>query len=404
MSDAFTSLAGEERRGYLEGILDHAERLMRDAVGALPDGVYTGRSGYENDCFDPLDVPIVAAVTIRGEEARVDFTGTGPQIRGFKNSSLANTYSSVYSALSTFFEPTIPRNEGTFRGVMIIAPEGSVVNARSPAPVTMCTVFPAQQIMHAVWEALGKAAPDRACAGWGMNMFPNTSGPDRDGRTVVMYHWGGTSAGGAVDGRDGFDQVGPMCTFGGLLLPNAEMSEQLFPVRIERQELRTDAAGAGEYRGRTGVEYSVDVLSPAEYSFRAEGIQVARAYGTNGGGFGRPGGNRVTPVGGETFEPPDYGLSRFGPARPEIASSGGGGWGDPLDRDPERVRTDVRDGVVSERAAEEVYGVVVETGSLDATATAARRARMRLDRNEGKREGPIPHDERESPTDRRSPS
>ena len=383
VAGTLADLAPDERRGYLEGILDHGERLMRDAIRELPDGTYVGRSGYDNDCFEPLDVPIVATVTVSGGTARIDFTGTGAQIRGFKNSSLANTCSSVYSALSTFFDPSIPRNEGTFRCVEIVAPEGTVVNARAPAPVTMCTVFPAQQIMHAVWEALGKAAPERACAGWGMNMFPNTSGPDRDGRTVVMYHWGGASAGGAVKGRDGFDQVGPMCTFGGLLLPNAEMSEQLFPVRVLRQELRSDSGGAGEYRGGTGVEYSVDVLSPAEYSFRAEGVHVARASGTNGGASGVPGANRVTPAGGEPFEPPDYGIRRLGPARLEITSSGGGGWGDPLDRDPERVLADVRDGVVGERAAGEVYGVVIEAGAVDARDTGLRRARLRRARHRG---------------------
>lgn len=383
VAGTLADLAPGERRGYLEGILDHGERLMRDAIRELPDGTCTGRSGYDNDCFEPLDVPIVVTVTVSGETARIDFTGTGAQIRGFKNSSLANTCSSVYSALSTFFDPSIPRNEGTFRCVEIVAPEGTVVNARAPAPVTMCTVFPAQQIMHAVWEALGKAAPQRACAGWGMNMFPNTSGPDRDGRTVVMYHWGGASAGGAVKGRDGFDQVGPMCTFGGLLLPNAEMSEQLFPVRVLRQELRSDSGGAGEYRGGTGVEYSVDVLSPAEYSFRAEGVHVARASGTNGGAAGVPGANRVTPAGGEPFEPPDYGIRHLGPARLEITSSGGGGWGDPLDRDPERVLADVRDGVVGERAAGEVYGVVIEAGAIDARGTGLRRARLRRARHRG---------------------
>ena len=127
----------------------------------------------------------------------------------------------------------------------------------------------------------------------------------------------------------------------------------------------------------------MDVLSPAEYSFRAEGVHVARAGGTNGGASGVPGANRVTPAGGEPFEPPDYGIRRLGPARLEITSSGGGGWGDPLDRDPERVLADVRDGVVGERAAGEVYGVVIEAGAVDARGTGLRRARLRRARHRG---------------------
>jgi N-methylhydantoinase B len=379
VAEALTRVGAQSGLAYFDGILDHGEKMMREAVAALPDGVYTGESGFENDCFVPLDVPIQVAITVRGDEATVDFTGSGPQIRGFKNSSLANTYSSVYSAFSAFFDPAIPRNEGTFRGVSIVAPEGSIVNARPPAPVTMCTVFPAQQIIHACWQALGRADPDNACAGWGMNMFPNTSGPDREGRTVVMYHWGGASAGGAVAGRDGFDQVGPMCTFGGLILPNAEMSEQLYPVRIRRQELRCDGGGAGQHRGGSGVEYEVDVLAAAEWSFRAEGIQAARAYGTNGGQAGVPGTYAVTPEKGERFVPPDYGVRHLGPGHLEISSTGGGGWGDPLDRDAAAVLRDVRDGVVSAAAADSVYGVIVSDGGrdIDAYATAARRAALR---------------------------
>ncbi|MCP5367972.1 MAG: hydantoinase B/oxoprolinase family protein [Hyphomicrobiales bacterium] len=371
VAEALDRLGADTGLAYFEGILDHGERMMRQAVAELPDGTYLGESGFDNDCFEPMDIPIRVAITVQGDAATVDFTGCSPQIRGFKNSSLANTYSSVYSAFSSFFDPAIPRNEGTFRGVDIVAPRGTIVNSEPPAPVTMCTVFPAQQIMHACWQALGAADPERACAGWGMNMFPNTSGPDREGRTVVMYHWGGTSAGGAVKGRDGFDQVGPMCTFGGLLLPNAEMSEQLFPVRVRRQELRCDSAGPGQFRGGTGVEYEVEVLAEAEWSFRAEGVHTPRAYGVNHGQAGKTGAYRVLPRGGEAFEPPDYGVRHLGPAHLWLSSSGGGGWGDPLDRDPDRVLGDLLDGVISEAAARDCYGVVLAPGgqAVDAAAT-----------------------------------
>ena len=104
------------------------------------------------------------------------------------------------------------------------------MNARPPAPLTMCTVFPAHEIMHMIWWALGQAVPERGIAGWGKNVFPVTAGRDADGATWVMYHWGGNSGAGAVDGRDGFNQMGPMITLGGLVIPNAETYEQLYPV------------------------------------------------------------------------------------------------------------------------------------------------------------------------------
>jgi N-methylhydantoinase B len=368
-----------EGRQCFAGVLDHGESLMREAMARLPDGVYEGESGFDDDCFEDVTLPIQVKITIAGEEATVDFTGTADQIRGFKNSSVANTYSSVYSALSTFFDPSIPRNEGTFRSVTVIAPEGTLVNARPPAPMTMCTVFPAQQIIHSIWQALGKADPSRACAGWGMNAFPLSSAAGYDGHVSTMYHWGAASGGGAVDGRDGFVQVGPMCAFGALILPNAEMSEQLYPVRVQRQELRLDGAGAGKYRGGPGAYYVADILFPSEVSFRAESVKESWSYGTNGGTRGTTSTVTLTPVGGKTYNCPTYGVIDIEPSRLELISGGGGGWGDPLERDADRVLRDVSDEVVSVEAAHDVYGVVLDASrtSVDGQQTDARRQALR---------------------------
>ena len=369
----------EEGRQCLSGVLDHGDALLREATQQLPDGVYEGESGYDDDCFEDVDLKILVKITIEGDETTVDFTGTDDQIRGFKNSSLANTYSSVYSAFSTFFDTSIPRNEGTFRSVTVIAPEGSLVNARSPAPVTMCTLFPAQHMMHAVWQALGKADPENACAGWGMCAFPLSSAAGYDGRMATTYHWGGSPGGGAVSGRDGFPQVSAMSAFGALIIPNAEMSEQLFPVQVHRQELRCDGAGAGMYRGGPGVHYVVDVLLPSEFSFRGEGLRVPRAYGTNGGSAGTINTLRLAPFDGGGFDAPTYGIRNVGPTRIELISGGGGGWGDPLDRPADQVLRDVCDDIVSVEAARETYGVVLDASntSVDVDGTEVKRGSLR---------------------------
>ena len=369
----------EEGRQCLSGVLEHGDALLREATQQLPDGVYEGESGFDDDCFKEVDLKILVKITIEGDETTVDFTGTADQIRGFKNSSLANTYSSVYSAFSTFFETSIPRNEGTFRSVAVIAPEGTLVNARSPAPVTMCTLFPAQHIMHAVWQALGKADPENACAGWGMCAFPLSSAAGYDGRMATTYHWGGSPGGGAVSGRDGFPQVSAMSAFGALIIPNAEMSEQLFPVQVHRQELRCDGAGAGMYRGGPGVRYVVDVLLPSEFSFRGEGLRVPRAYGTNGGSAGTINTLRLAPFDGGGFDAPTYGIRNVGPTRIELISGGGGGWGDPLDRPADQVLRDVCDEIVSVEAARETYGVVLDASntSVDIDGTEVQRESLR---------------------------
>jgi N-methylhydantoinase B len=382
IAERYRRLGLESGRHYMKGIMDHADRRFRQAVRELPDGTYYGEDGYDDDCFVPMDVAIKVAITVDGERLSVDFTGTDPQIRGFKNSSLANTYSSVYTALSTFFDPDMPRNEGTFRCVTVIAPQGTVINALPPAPLTMCTVFPAHQIIQACWRALAGVDPKRACAGWGPNAFPTMSGRDASGQTYVVYHWGGNSGAGAVRGRDGFNQLGPMITLGGLVIPNAEMQEQLFPVQILRQEFRCDTAGAGEYRGGTGVDYVARHLGDVQFSFRAEGIARSRAFGVHGGESGARAMVQVVEGADADFssEPaagnvPTYGVHDHAAGTLRVVSSGGGGWGDPRARDPSKVARDVRDGLVSMQAAERIYGVVVDTsGNVDETATRTCRA------------------------------
>ena len=367
---------------YFEGILAHADRCLRAALNRLPDGVYRADEQFDNDCFDDVVIPLLLTLTKQAGTLTVDFTGTAPQIRGFKNSSLANTYSAVYAGIASFFDADLPRNEGTFRSVRVIAPEGTVVNARSPAPLTMCTVFPAQEIMHMIWKALGQAAPGRAVAGWGKNAFPVTSGRSDTGTTWVMYNWGGNAGAGAVAGRDGFNQMGPMVTLGGLVLPNAETYEQLYPIRVLRQEMRADGGGAGQWRGGTGVEYEVQIESPAEYSFRAEGLGRPTGIGVGGAGDGMGSDVEFVRQDGTLNRPPSFALLREDPGVLRIRSAGGGGFGDPLLRLVADVIRDVRDEAVSVLAAADVYGVVMAPDGItaDDEATRARRQALHADR------------------------
>lgn len=373
------ALAGELGLGsyfsHLAGVLDHAEQRMRQAVAALPDGTYLGEDHTDNDCFKAVDVAVRVALTVKGDSITLDFSGSDPQMEGFKNSSLANTYSAAFLALSAFFDTDIPRNEGTYRCVTVVAPEGSIVNARPPAPMTMNTVFVAHEITHAVWRALAEADPSRACAGWSKTTHNHVTAKNPDGSSWVMYQWHAMGTPGATAERDGFPQMGHLISLGGLDLPNLEFHEQLFPVLYRRWEMRCDAAGPGTRRGGTGVIYEADIPIPATWSFRAEGLITPSGYGVQGGGFGAVGEQWVRPVDGEEFVPPKYGVRRLGPARVIAWTPGGGGWGDPMRRPPEQVLRDVRDGVVSVEAAARDYGVAIaEDGrSVDPERTAALR-------------------------------
>ncbi|MGI9477568.1 MAG: hydantoinase B/oxoprolinase family protein [Hyphomicrobiaceae bacterium] len=357
-------LGAESYFEHMAGVLDHADTCMRTAISALPDGLYLGEDSTDNDCFGKVDVAIRVAIDVQGSTLTLDFSQSDPQIRGFKNSSLANTYSAAYMALSSFFDVSIPRNEGTYRCVTIVAPEGTIVNARPPAPMTMNTVYIAHEIIHAVWRALAKADPSRACAGWSKTVHNNIAGTSPDGRTWVMYQWHAMGTPGATIERDGFPQMGHLISLGGLDLPNLEFHEQVYPVRYRRWEMRTDAAGPGKQRGGTGVCYEADVLVPCTWSFRAEGLDTPSGYGVEGGGTGAAGLKVIEPQGGERFTPPKYGVRHLAPARMIAETPGGGGWGDPLTRLPQLVLRDVRDGVLSIATAERDYGVVISDDGM----------------------------------------
>jgi N-methylhydantoinase B len=247
-----------------------------------------------------------------------------------------------------------------------------MVNPLPPAPMTMCTSHCAFEIINAVWKALAPARPDRAIGGWGKTVHCISSGVNpASNRRFVLYHWHAYPAAGAVAERDGFHTMGGVNTLGGLVLPNVEMYERLYPIRILKYEIRTDSAGAGARRGGAGMHYRARMLVEADYSFRGEGLRAPTGFGVNGGTAGAAG--YLT---AEAYDLPRYGLRRLPPLELEIQSPGGGGWGSPFDRPPEQVLADVRDEVVSRAAAREIYGVAVseDARSIDLQETLRLRA------------------------------
>ena len=385
----FTKLIAEhgldEARACFAAMLDYSEQQMRAALSALPYGTYEGEDVSFTDCFNRTEVRVHVKLQHDNDGLKIDFTGSSPQIKGFKNSSLANTYSAAYMAVLSFLKGDVIRNQGAFRPIRIEAPEGTIVNARYPAAMTMNTSHPAWEIIHAVWKALGKARPDWACAGWGKTVHCISSGQQPDnGERFIMYHWHGFPGAGATSERDGFHTLGGINTLGGLKLPNVESYERLYPVHFYQYEIRKDTAGPGERRGGSGVIYSADVGVPSEYSFRGEGLDLPTGFGVNGGREGAAGAITME-VDGETLKDlPDYGLLHLPPLRIEILSPAGGGWGDPLSRDPIAVQEDVLNEIITEDHAREVYGVVISatTGEIDQLQTKRIRAE-RLDQTAG---------------------
>ena len=352
-------------------VLDHADARFRQVIAALPDGRYEAEEYTDNDCFTAGRFTIRVALTIAGDSLRIDYTGTDPQMRGFKNSPIANTHSLTYVGLASFLGGDIPINEGTFRSAELVLPPGSLVNPNAPAPQTMSTMYMGHEIVHAVWKALAQADPGRACAGWGKTVHGISTGHNKAGEPYVLYHWNALSAAGAVAERDGFHQIGLLGALGGLTVPNVEAYERLYPIRVHRHEIRRDSAGPGERRGGAGIEYEAEVDGEVVQSFRSEGLTYAAAYGTNGGGDGRGAEMTIVSDGNFVNDLPLYGKRSLTNPKFTVRSAGGGGWGDPRLRDPAAVARDVIDGIVSTTAARDIYGVAVDaaTGAIDSAAT-----------------------------------
>ncbi len=363
---------------HTDAILEYAERIVRREIEAIPDGIYRGEDEMAGEGAQAASTRIAVTVTVKGSDVHVDFTGSSPQVRSYKNSSLANTYSAVYVALSTMLGPAIPHNEGSYSMITIHAPEGSVVNPRAPAPVTFSTVHPTYEIIHAIWRAFAAIVPEKVSAGWGKLCHPVTSGRrDGSGELYVLYHMAAQPGAGAYAGRDGFDQVGQLQSLGAITIPNLEIYEQLYPIEFVKHEFRVDTAGPGRHRGGAGVEYSVRMTTATQNNLRGEGLVGPTGFGVNGGGYGAKGALHAVDASGREIALPECGVAELPPCVITVESSGGGGWGDPWTRPPEEVVRDVLDGLLTPDAARTQYGVVIDPArqALDSAATQRLRSR-----------------------------
>jgi len=356
--------------GVLDAILDGAESAMRAEIGAWPEGLYEGESLLDDDGRGRRQIPVRARVTLAGGEAVVDLSGSAKQLDTFLNSSWANTCSAVYVAFMYLTAGRAPVNDGGFRPIQVVAPEGSIVNPRPPAPVGACTTHVGSEIVEAVLLALSPAVPDRAVAGFARRFRYSISGLDgraglrRGGaaanrRRYVWHLFYGRGGAGASAHADGRSNLGVIINPGGVRSPSIELTERQFPFFIQRYEFRPDSGGAGKHRGGLGsiFEMRLEGDEPATINTSGDGVLIPPP-GLNGG---RPGqshdfrlvsGDREYPVpskaAGILLRPGDVLRNR---------SAGGGGYGNPRERDPALVARDLRDGLITPATARNVYGL-----------------------------------------------
>jgi N-methylhydantoinase B len=352
-------------------ILSRSEDVLRRAIGEIPDGDYVGE--VVSDGFaDP--VTLRCTVSVRGDGLTVDFTGSSPQVPWGINVPLCYTASYTTYALKCALAPTVPNNAGTFRAIDVTAPEGSVLNAIRPAPVAARHIIGNFQPL-AVYQALAAALPDRVIAGSSVLWITTVQGRGADGGEFTSTFF----ASGGMGARPGKDGLSATSFPGNIAMTPIEMLESVTGVFVERKGLRTDSAGPGRHRGGVGQDMVFTVDSGDSFNVNTMNDQLLCApFGLEGG---HAGGEAEYEIAGERPERPKA-RTRV-PAGTTVLMSlpGGGGYGDPLERDPAAVAEDVKQGLVSEAAARTEYGVVVRTEDgawvVDASATEGERGERR---------------------------
>ncbi|WP_262175092.1 hydantoinase B/oxoprolinase family protein [Haloarcula laminariae] len=330
---------GETLLDAFDAVIEYSRDRVEAELAELPDGTYRARDVLEGDGVTDEDIPIQAAVTVDGTSIDVDFAGTADQVDGNLNAPLSVAKSAVYFVVRAITDPEIPPNHGCYEPVSVSAPDGSVLNPNPPAAVVGGNVETSQRVTDVTLAALATAVPNKVPAG-GQGTMNNLIIGDRSGDfTYYETIGGGFGARPDKDGMDGV-QVGMTNT----LNTPVEAMETEYPLRVERYALRPGSGGDGRYRGGLGLERTVTVETDATVSLLTERRRTAPA-GVDGGDDGATGENLVD---GEAV-PAKASLDVEAGTTVSILTPGGGGHGDPADRDPNARERDRRDGKVDSR-------------------------------------------------------
>ena len=340
--------------GIFEELLERSEVMTREALGRIPQGTYRYVDYLDNDGIE-LDrrVRIEVAVTLRDGRLSCDFTGTSDQVKGPLNCVPSGSYAAAYFAVRALTDATIPTNGGCFRPVELTLPKGSLLNPIEPAPVNARTPT-IKRVATSILGALRDAVPEKVpadCAGETVTQVFGMK--SADGAFVAGEMIAGGS--GASEGRDGVDVIDTDAT-NCMNLP-VEALEMDLPIRLKRFELACDSGGPGRQRGGLGCIREYEVTG-GEITFSHRGERYYQTCaGAQNGKAGAPASASVYRVDGtEELVPSKLATVLQKGDRLVLVTPGGGGFGDPKERDRADVAADVRNGKVTDEAAREIYG------------------------------------------------
>jgi N-methylhydantoinase B len=276
-----------EARNYAAHLISYSARMMRQAIASIPDGTYRAEDALDDDGITDQEIPIRVGIKIKGDRARVDFTGTSPQVAGAINAVEAITVSAVSYCFRCLIGGDVPASAGLMEPIEVVAPQGTIVNANHPASVAGGNVETSQRIVDTVFKALSQAIPDQIPAASQGTMNNLTIG-GIDPRTGLEFSYYETVAGGmgARPKQDGMSATHTHMT--NSLNTPAEALEYAYPLRVREYRIRKDSGGKGRHKGGDGAIREIEVLAPARMSLLSD-RRKRSPYGLRGGKDGERG-------------------------------------------------------------------------------------------------------------------
>jgi N-methylhydantoinase B len=277
----------KEVRDYAQHLISYSARMMRRAISDIPDGSYEAADALDDDGISDREIPIRVRITVKGDRARVDFTGSSPQVAGAVNAVEAITVSAVSYCFRCLVATDVPASAGLMEPIEVIAPKGTVVNAAHPASVAGGNVETSQRVVDTVFKALARAIPDRIPAASQGTMNNLTIG-GIDPRTGAEFSYYETVAGGmgARPGADGMNSTHTHMT--NSLNTPAEALEYAYPLRVREYRIRQGSGGKGKHKGGDGTIREIETLARSQMALLSD-RRKRPPYGLHGGDDGECG-------------------------------------------------------------------------------------------------------------------